>query len=333
MPQRRPAVPETITIRHGEQTIVVPVERSWSVRRASIRMEGKGRKVFALVRHGEKLAPVQALAQRIAGRIAAWLQGDHALRNNEERIVLEHAGEKLPLLLQRSPKARRISLRVKPARREIVLVVPLRAAQKAALDFARREVAWIRSRLAQMPQASPFVEGAEVPLRGVPHRIRHRADRRGTVWLENGEIHVAGDPRHLARRVGGWLVTQANREIPGLVRRKADRLVQAGIGRKLSSVSIRDTVSRWGSCGADGSIMLSWRMILAPPPILDYLIAHEVAHLVEQNHSTRFWQMCAELCDGDVDAAEAWLKKHGAALLQYGAQHFGKPGEDRQDEA
>jgi predicted metal-dependent hydrolase len=170
-----------------------------------------------------------------------------------------------------------------------------------------------------MPQASPFVDGGEVPLGGVPHRIRHRPDRRGTVWLEDGEIHVAGDPRHLPRRLRDWLVHRAGAEMTPRVHAKAAHLAAARLGRPVAAVAIRDTTSRWGSCGADGRIMLSWRMILAPPHVLDYLVAHEVAHLAEHNHSRRFWQVCASLTDGDMAAARAWLRRHGAKLLQYGA--------------
>jgi predicted metal-dependent hydrolase len=240
-------------------------------------------------------------------------------RAGEECVSVPHQGRDLPLLLQRSLRARRFALRVHTVRRVIVLVVPMRARREDALQFARSQTPWIAARLAAMPPASPFVDGGEVPLRGVPHRIRHCPDRRGSVWLEDGVIHVAGDGRHMTRRVRDWLVREARREVPPLVRAKADRLAGIRPGHPVRSITLRDTSSRWGSCGPEGSIMLSWRMLLAPPEVLDYLIAHEVAHLAEPNHSRRFWTLCQQLMDGDMAAARSWLKRHGDRLLQYGA--------------
>ena len=136
---------------------------------------------------------------------------------------------------------------------------------------------------------------------------------RGTVWLEAGEIHVAGRAEHLARRLRDWLMAEIRRQLTPLVHAKAAR-----VERLVKSISVRDSRTRWGSCGPDGGLSFSWRLVLAPPEVLDYLVAHEVAHLVHKNHSPRFWALAERLCDGPMDPPRAWLKANGGTLLQYG---------------
>lgn len=231
-----------------------------------------------------------------------------------EQLTIAHAGDKLPVTFLRSARARRVSLRVDPAQRRIVLTAPLRLSRATAIAFAEAQAGWIAARLKRLPSKQPFVDGAELPLAGVPHRIRHRPDARGTVWLEGAEIHVAGKPEHLPRRLRDWLAAEARRRITPLAIAKAQR-----VERTVKRVSLRDSRSRWGSCGPDGGLSFSWRLILAPPEVLDYLVAHEVAHLVHMNHGRQFWALARTLCEGPMEAPQAWLKAHGERLLQYGA--------------
>jgi hypothetical protein len=231
-----------------------------------------------------------------------------------EQLILAHAGDSLPVTFLRSARARRVSLRVDSARRRIVLTVPMRLARDTAIAFAQSQAGWIAARLKRMPSRQPFADGAEVPIQGVPHRIRHRPEARGTVWLEAGEIHVAGKAEHLPRRLRDWLAAEARRLIVPLALAKAER-----VERPVKRISVRDQRSRWGSCGPDGSLSFSWRLILAPPEVLDYLVAHEVAHLVHMNHSARFWALNEKLCDGPMASPHTWLKANGERLLQYGA--------------
>jgi hypothetical protein len=235
-------------------------------------------------------------------------------RAGAEQLTIAHAGDFLPVTFLRSARARRVSLRVDSARRRIVLTAPLRMSRAMAIGFAETQAGWIAARLKRLPTRQPFVDGAELPLQGVPHRIRHRPDRRGTVWLENGEIHVAGRSEHLSRRLHDWLVEEMRRRATPLVLAKANR-----VERTVKRITVRDGRSRWGSCGRDGSLSFSWRLILAPPEVLDYLVAHEVAHLVHMNHGPRFWALAESLCDGPMAPAHAWLKANAEALLQYGA--------------
>ncbi|MBN9487986.1 MAG: M48 family metallopeptidase [Alphaproteobacteria bacterium] len=228
--------------------------------------------------------------------------------------MIEHAGTSMPITFVRSVRARRVSLRVDSARRCILLTAPKRMPFDVALRFAETQAGWIAARLKRLPARQPFIDGAHVPLFGVPHRLRHRPDMRGTVWLEAGEIHIAGQPEHLARRLRDWLTSEIRRQLMPLVHAKAAR-----VERPVKSISVRDSRTRWGSCGPDGGLSFSWRLVLAPPEVLDYLVAHEVAHLVHKNHGPRFWALAEQLCDGPMDPPRTWLKANGETLLQYGA--------------
>jgi predicted metal-dependent hydrolase len=156
-----------------------------------------------------------------------------------------------------------------------------------------------------------------MPLRGVDHRIVHRPGERGGVWLESSErgplICVSGERPHVARRVTDFLKREARKDLEAAVARHSKQL-----GVKPRRMVLRDTVSRWGSCSSTGGLNFSWRLILAPPFVLDYLAAHEVAHIVHMNHSALFWKLARRLHPG-TDRAEIWLKVHGASLHRFGA--------------
>ena len=219
--------------------------------------------------------------------------------------------------LQRHRQARRYTLRVQSATREVVLTMPPRGSVKDARAFAQKHGAWIVARLKRLPQPAPFRHGTILPLRGEPHRIEHRPNERGTVWIELGDdgsrvLCVAGEVPHVARRLRDYLKREAKRELEAASRRASDAL-----GVKIKRVSIRDQSSRWGSCSTTGVLSYSWRLILAPPFVLDYLAAHEVAHLVEMNHSRAFWRVVARIYP-NLARAKAWLDAHGAELHRYG---------------
>jgi predicted metal-dependent hydrolase len=158
----------------------------------------------------------------------------------------------------------------------------------------------------------PFEDGALVPLLGRPHAIRHRPGAVGGVWLEGDELHVSGDPAFLSRRVTAWLRAHAKAEIGPRAAEHAAR-----IERRVTRISIKDPRSRWASCAPDGTLAFSWRLVLAPSWVLDYVVAHEVAHLAEMNHGPRFWAAVSRLTP-HTEAAKAWLAAHGPRLLRYG---------------
>jgi predicted metal-dependent hydrolase len=219
--------------------------------------------------------------------------------------------------VRRHRQARRYTLRIDAASRAVVLTIPPRGSVREAKDFAQKHGAWIAARLKRLPEAAPFSHGVEVPLRGVPHRIVHRRGERGTVWTETADdgecqICVAGEAAHVNRRVGDFLKREAQRDLDAAARRYAREL-----GVAIKRISIRDQSSRWGSCSSTGVLSFSWRLVLAPPYVLDYLAAHEVAHLLELNHSPRFWRLVARLY-GSTERAKVWLDVHGTDLHRFG---------------
>ncbi|MDQ8732672.1 SprT family zinc-dependent metalloprotease [Bradyrhizobium sp. LHD-71] len=232
-------------------------------------------------------------------------------------IAVEADGETYDITVRRHRLARRYTLRIHATRREAMLSMPMRGSLADAKEFAQRHGAWLAERLRKLPDGVAFRDGASVPLRGEQVRIVHRPRARGTVWLECGDdgtnlLCVAGDAAHTARRVKDHLKREARRDLAISVRHYAETL-----GVTFRRISIRDPSSRWGSCNSDGVLSFSWRLILAPPYVLDYLAAHEVAHLVEMNHSVRFWRVVARICP-EMDRAKAWLNAHGNDLHRYG---------------
>src|SRR3984893_14056416 len=225
--------------------------------------------------------------------------------------------------LRRHRQARRYTLRIQATTREVILTIPPRGALKEAGECAQKHGGWIAARLGRLPEAAPFADGVVVPLRGVPHRIAHRPGLRGTVWTgtdTGGELLlcVTGNGPDIDRRGGGYLRREARRELE-----TASLKFAAALGVAVKRITVRDQSSRWGSCSTTGLLSFSWRLILAPSHVLDYLAAHEVAHLVEMNHSARFWRLVQRLCP-DHGRAKTWLDAHGADLHRYGLPDSGR---------
>jgi len=240
-------------------------------------------------------------------------------RRTSEPQTIEIAFDRAVYLvrLRRHRQARRYTLRIHAATRDVVLTLPPRGTLKEAVAFAHKHGGWIAARLGRLPQPAPFADGVTVPLRGLPHRITHRPGARGTAWTETTAegallLCVAGEAAHIARRIGDYLRREARRDLEAASLRLA-----AILGVCVKRVTVRDQSSRWGSCSSTGMLSYSWRLILAPPFVLDYLAAHEVAHLVEMNHSSRFWRVVRRLCP-DHGRAKAWLDAHGHDLHRYG---------------
>lgn len=228
------------------------------------------------------------------------------------RHVISCEGRAIPIDVRVSRRARRISIKVDSRTGDVELVLPPRTAVSRGLAFAQAEVRWVLRQLDALPDRVPFEDGAVVPYRGDPHEIRHHDRLRGGVWLESGFINVACGSAHLSRRVRDWFRNEARTETARLAHEKA-----AIVGKRVRRVAIRDQKTRWGSCSPSGDLSFNWRIVLAPPFALDYLVAHEVAHLREANHSRAFWAIVAELTPHMTDG-RAWLRTHGNRLHRYG---------------
>ena len=158
-----------------------------------------------------------------------------------------------------------------------------------------------------------------MPLRGVPHIVEFIGNLRGTGVVTVGKdtagrplLNVSGQHEHAPRRLRDWLIQQSCRDLETRVTHHANFLKL-----RPKRLTVRDQTSRWGSCSSTGSLSFSWRLILAPPLILDYVAAHEVAHLAEMNHGPRFWALCRKTMPR-TDEAKAWLQVYGIDLHRYG---------------
>jgi len=218
----------------------------------------------------------------------------------------------VPLSVSRHARARRLTLRLDHASGSFHLTLPRRAPLAEGLDFARVNAAWIRAQLEALPAPVPFVDGAVVPYRGEDHVIRHVPWARRGVWREDRAIHVSGFAEHLPRRARDFLKREAERVIGGRAQAKA-----AAIGRGFERMQLRDPKSRWASCSTSGTLTFSWRLIMTPDYVLDYVVAHEIAHLKHMNHGKRFWTLVDKLTP-DTARARAWLNDEGAQLHRYG---------------
>lgn len=226
--------------------------------------------------------------------------------------TIDLGGRAVALRVRRSARARRLALRIAGHDDSVELVLPQRAREEDGLDFLRSRTGWVLDRLGRLPGRVPFADGCELPLGGVPHVVRHAPGRRLPVAVEDRTILVSGRAEHLPRRLGDWLRAEAKHRITPLAHAKA-----AVIGRTVGRITVRDQRSRWGSCARGGRLSFSWRLVLAPAAVLDYVVAHEVAHLEQPNHSPAFWRVVDRLTV-DREACRAWLRRHGTQLHRYG---------------
>lgn len=259
-------------------------------------------------------------------------------RRKPETFKMSVRGLDCPVTVRRSARARRFTLSINEARRGGVLTMPVHASMEEAGTFLARNFEWLQDRLSAMPEAVPFAHATVMPLRGLDHALQFvgPARRRGVVWTQTPEtggetpadwsgngggapdmlprICVAGDPAHASRRLKDWLKREARKDLTARSQWHGKNL-----GATPKRITVRDQSTRWGSCSATGVLSYSWRVILAPPFVLDYLAAHEVAHLKEMNHSRKFWALVKETMPR-MEEGRRWLRKHGNSLHRYGAE-------------
>lgn len=229
----------------------------------------------------------------------------------EERHLL--VGDRpIPLIIREHAAATRMTLRIEPGGRGLKLTVP-RGLKASEVDaFLNRHDEWLRKKLGKFENENILGHGARISLRGVPHRIVHTGKIRGITEIayegEERVILVSGLEDHLTRRLCAFLKKEARADLERLASYHA-----ATIRKPIKSITMKDTRSRWGSCTWDGNLSFSWRIVMAPDFVIDYLAAHEVAHLQEMNHSAAFWTLCKTLCPR-TEEARRWLKAHGSQL-------------------
>ncbi len=232
--------------------------------------------------------------------------------------TLSLRGEQVPLVVRHNPRARRFIVRVDMTTGAVHVTTPNKRNVKAAISFAHSHADWLIEQRAHVAPAEPFCDGALVPVRGVPHRIRHIENQRCAVQRVSHdtdmlpELHVGGDISFLPRRVTDWLKREAKHDLNQCVLAHAAKL-----NVRPSRVTVRDQSSRWGSCSSTRALSFSWRLIFAPADVLDYVAAHEVAHLVHMNHGPQFWRVVETLVPSYAQAVR-WLETEGPALHKYG---------------
>ena len=225
-----------------------------------------------------------------------------------------------PVEVRRHPAARRLTLRVSRTRRAVIVTLPVQCGLEEAGSFLHRNIDWVRARLDSLPEPVPFRHGILVPLRGTAHRLifpgeipRRRVVRRIEAH-PFPELHAPGEASAAVQRLEQWFAREARRDLEECVTKHANNL-----GVTPGRLTVRDQSSRWGSCSTTGALSFSWRLVLAPPAILDYVAAHEVAHLREMNHGPRFWALLRQMCP-DMDEAKRWLRIYGMDLHRYGVE-------------
>jgi predicted metal-dependent hydrolase len=229
--------------------------------------------------------------------------------------LLEIDGRQVDVRIMENPRTTRLTLRLVPAAKaqeSLKITVPPGTPETEIDEFLQRNRNWAAARLSRLPDVTWIADGAIIPLRGQPHRIVHCGNGRGIVSIgmegDGPVIRVFGDPKFTPRKVADFLKRQARQDLTRAVEHYSGALAV-----KPKSITLRDTTSRWGSCSSSGALNFSWRIVLAPPEVLNYLAAHEVAHLREMNHSDRFWKLVEDICP-DMERHKAWLRSNGSKL-------------------
>lgn len=227
--------------------------------------------------------------------------------------TIEIGGKVLPLNVKTNQRARRMTLKIEPGGHAVSLTVPPGLARHQVDGFLRRHHDWLIDRIGRFEGRDTVIgEGATLPVFGVAHTIRHSGNLRGLTEarIEDGRpvLMVSGPSASIGRRAADYLRKEARREITERV------AYHAGVsGKGYASIAFKDTKSRWGSCSSTGNLSFSWRIAMAPHFVVDYLAAHEVAHLSQMNHGPHFWSLCERLCPKTPEARK-WLKAEGSFL-------------------
>lgn len=215
----------------------------------------------------------------------------------------------IKVALKRSARARRLSLRVSRLDGRVTLSLPARFPTEKAEEFLVEQVDWVRRQLSQIPLQSIVSPGDEIPLEGQQVRVELGSGKQ--MSREDGIIRVPGHPEKFALRLKTYL-----RQIAADRLRQSTEQFAHKAGRNVGKITLRDPRSRWGSCSAQGNLMFSWRLIMMPPEVLDYVAAHEVAHLVHMDHSAAFWSEVERICPGHKTQRQ-WLRQHGASFHRF----------------
>ena len=233
--------------------------------------------------------------------------------NSESIVSVQHiilpGNPKITIILRRSKRAKRMSLRILRLKGIVTLSLPVSCQIREAEKFVFEKESWIRAHLADLPQSAEAAFGGMVLFQGELLTICRWQGRQ--VRKTGAKLLVPGADGMVAARVKAFLKLQARQRLA-----EATDRYSAALGKSYGKLTLRDTTSRWGSCSIQGNINYSWRLIMAPAEVLNYVAAHEVAHLVQMNHSPQFWAVVEHLYPAYA-TYRAWLKDHGEELHSY----------------
>jgi len=259
---------------------------------------------------GERTSPTAAIKSRLGMKIGlkSKTQKDILTEKVNKALQVYPFSDISPALtLKINPRAKRMALRVDTHKRVVNLVIPKRAILRSAYMFALEHQYWIQQKVAEMPETIDYVDGAKIKILGQSVTIQINQDLTFVI-IFFGTNTNKDDPSARIRR---FIINLAKEKLSELANEKADI-----IGKKIHSVTVRDTSSRWGSCSYDGKLSFSWRLIFAPENAFDYVVAHEVAHLQHLDHSPAFWHVCEDL-SAEYSRGKKWMKRHAQELIKY----------------
>ena len=235
------------------------------------------------------------------------------LSTGRSEAIHYHSGLPLPVAIRIHPRARRLKLRLDAARELLLLTCPPRSSRRAAIDWAAGQRSWVEARLAEAGPGIPLDPGAVIPVEGRDTRLEWVEGTSRAVAWDDGLLCCGGPRAAFARRIESWLRARARDRLSADTAEAARK-----VGVSVTRVSIGDAGTRWGSCSAAGSIRYNWRLVLAPPEVRRWVVAHEVAHRLHMNHGPAFKALERDLFDGDADAARLLLRRIGPGLKRIG---------------
>ncbi|MDG2403548.1 MAG: SprT family zinc-dependent metalloprotease [Paracoccaceae bacterium] len=215
----------------------------------------------------------------------------------------------IPILLRWSARAKRISLRVSGLDGRVTLTLPLGLAELEGIQFAAQKCDWLRRQVAAKSVSKAVALGTTLPIEGRSYLVVQGAGRK--LIMTGDQIAVPGSNERVGAKLRGYLKELARDRLAAASDRYASQL-----GRDYHRLTLRDTRSRWGSCSSEAALMYSWRLIMAPCEVLEYVAAHEVAHLVEMSHAPKFWSIVTELY-GEYKSPRRWLRENGTGLHNF----------------
>jgi len=231
------------------------------------------------------------------------------LRREAGDPLIEVDGRTLPIAVRRNPRARRLTLRLAADGSEVRLTLPRWCPEAEAIAFARARSEWLAEQLAKIPVRRPPEPGGTVLYRGHEVTVDWRPAGLRTPRLDADRIVLGGPVERVAARVQGWL----EREAQALMAEDLE-FYAARAGIPVPRLRLARAQRRWGSCSTGGSVRINWRLVQAPDLVRRSVVAHEVAHCLHFDHSPAFHAALADLFEGDIAAADRWIKGHGRTL-------------------